>query len=263
MEVMSRMKYRSLDIPGGRKIKKWQVYGDALDADVLINVPIAKDHGSTRLSLGMKNLMGLIESRNSFHSRGLDQCIADLSSALRPQLTVVDAVRILMAQRPDRRQPRRRQAHGHGHRQHGSGRGRRLRHDALQPGAEGHRLCPAGRGDGTGRDGPGPGQGGPGAGVTGLTVGAGRSRACTLYKVRRVVQGVAFLFFAALAILAATVPATARWLLAIDPLTGVASMLASRQVAAVLLLGEPGCAGLHARAWAVVVRVALSAGDGA
>ncbi len=100
MEVMSRMRYRPLDIPNGRKIQQWQVYGDALDADVLINLPIAKDHGSTRLTLGMKNLMGLIQDRGGFHSRGLDQCIADLSSSLKPQLTVVDAVRILMENGP-------------------------------------------------------------------------------------------------------------------------------------------------------------------
>ncbi len=100
MEVMNRMRYRSLPIPNGRTIQEWSVYGDALDADVLINIPIAKDHGSTRLSLGMKNLMGLIQNRNSFHSRGLDQCIADLSSVLRPHLTIVDAVRILTRNGP-------------------------------------------------------------------------------------------------------------------------------------------------------------------
>jgi uncharacterized protein (DUF362 family) len=100
MEVMNRMRYRSLAILQGREIQAWPVYGDALDADVLINIPIAKDHGSTRLSLGMKNLMGLIQDRNSFHARGLDQCIADLSTALRPQLTIVDAVRILMQNGP-------------------------------------------------------------------------------------------------------------------------------------------------------------------
>jgi uncharacterized protein (DUF362 family) len=100
MEVMSRMRYRETALPNGRKIKKWAIYGDALDADTLINIPIAKDHGSTRLSLGMKNLMGLIQDRNAFHSRGLHQCIADLSSGLRPHLTIVDAVRILMENGP-------------------------------------------------------------------------------------------------------------------------------------------------------------------
>lgn len=100
METMSRMKFREVEIPAGRKIKKWRIYGDILDADVVINVPIAKNHGNARLTLAMKNLMGVIEDRGSFHSRGLHQCIADLNTVVRPQLTVVDAVRILVANGP-------------------------------------------------------------------------------------------------------------------------------------------------------------------
>ncbi len=100
MEVMNRMKYRATPIPAGRRIKEWQVYGDILDADVVINVPIAKDHSSARLTLGMKNLMGVVENRTGFHARGLHQCIADLNTLVRPQLTVVDAVRILVDNGP-------------------------------------------------------------------------------------------------------------------------------------------------------------------
>ena len=94
MEVMSGMKFRDTEIPDGRDIKKWPIYVDALDADVLINVPIAKHHSLARLTLGMKNLMGLIKDRNQLHFN-LGQRLADLTSLLRPQLTVVDAVRIL------------------------------------------------------------------------------------------------------------------------------------------------------------------------
>jgi len=100
MEVMARMKFRDLEIPRGKAIKTWPVYGDILDADLVINVPIAKTHGNTRLTLGMKNLMGVIDNRNGFHARSLHQCIADLNSAVRPQLTLIDAVRILTANGP-------------------------------------------------------------------------------------------------------------------------------------------------------------------
>jgi uncharacterized protein (DUF362 family) len=100
MEVMSGVKYREIPIAGGKTIQKWDVYGEILDADVIINVPIAKHHGSAGLTLGMKNLMGVIQNRNSFHARGLHQCIADLNTAVRPQLTVVDAIRILTANGP-------------------------------------------------------------------------------------------------------------------------------------------------------------------
>ena len=94
MEVMSSIKFRDVNIPGGRDIRSWPVYRDVLDADVLINVPIAKHHGLARLTLGMKNLMGLIQNPNMFHLN-LGQRIADLNSLIRPALTVVDAVRIL------------------------------------------------------------------------------------------------------------------------------------------------------------------------
>ena len=75
------------------------VYGDILDADLVINVPIAKTHGGARLTLAMKNLMGVVQDRGSFHARGLHQCIADLLRRA-PQLTVVDAIRILTANGP-------------------------------------------------------------------------------------------------------------------------------------------------------------------
>jgi len=94
MELMSQMKYRKMDIPEGKDITQWDVYGDVLDADVLIDVPIAKHHAMASLTLGMKNLMGVILDRGGFHWN-LGQRIADLNTLVRPQLTVVDAVRIL------------------------------------------------------------------------------------------------------------------------------------------------------------------------
>jgi len=100
MEEMSAIKYRQADIPEGRDIKEWQfVYGDILDTDVFINVPIAKHHNLARLTLGMKNLLGVILERNKIHIN-LAQRIADLTSLVRPTLTVVDSVRILMNHGP-------------------------------------------------------------------------------------------------------------------------------------------------------------------
>ncbi len=98
-EVMSDIKYRTVDIPEGLDISSWSVYGDILDADVVINVPIAKHHSLSRLTLSMKNLMGVITQRNKFH-RKLGQRLADLASLIRPTLTIMDAVNILMARGP-------------------------------------------------------------------------------------------------------------------------------------------------------------------
>jgi uncharacterized protein (DUF362 family) len=87
------------DNPSAVALKKTSVYDEILQADVLINVPIAKQHGNSRLSLGMKNLMGVIWNRSILHN-DLAQCIADLNALVRPQLTVIDAVRILTAYGP-------------------------------------------------------------------------------------------------------------------------------------------------------------------
>jgi len=99
MQVMSHAKYTVVKIPEGRDLTSVSIYPDILEADLLINVPIAKDHGSTRLTLGAKNLMGVILNRNMMHEN-LDQRIADLTSLVRPTLTVIDAVRILTANGP-------------------------------------------------------------------------------------------------------------------------------------------------------------------
>jgi uncharacterized protein (DUF362 family) len=94
MHIMSRPKYTRVDIPLGKNLTRVEIYPDILEADLLINVPIAKHHGSTRLTLGEKNLMGVILDRNLMHIN-LSQRIADLTSLVLPALTVVDAVRIL------------------------------------------------------------------------------------------------------------------------------------------------------------------------
>ncbi len=99
MEVMSPVKFVTTSIPDGLDITEWDVYQDVLDADVLINVPIAKHHSLGRLSLGGKNLLGVITKPNRMHLN-LGQRAADLASLVRPTLTVVDAVRILTAHGP-------------------------------------------------------------------------------------------------------------------------------------------------------------------
>jgi len=99
MVYMTRFKYVSADIPQGIDLKKTKIFGDVMKADVLIDVPIAKHHNLARLTLGMKNLMGLIQDRSSIHAN-IGQRLADLTSLFRPTLTVVDAVRILVDNGP-------------------------------------------------------------------------------------------------------------------------------------------------------------------
>ena len=99
MEVMNPNKYQNFTIPDGRDIREWVFYKDILEADLLINVPIAKQHSAATLTLGGKNLMGVVSHANMIHAN-LHQRIADLVSVVRPQLTVIDAVRTLMDHGP-------------------------------------------------------------------------------------------------------------------------------------------------------------------
>ncbi len=99
MEVMSPVKYNTVPIPQGKDIMEWEVYQDILDTDVLINVPIAKHHSLATLTLGAKNMLGVIKQPNKIH-RNMGQRVADLNSLIRPTLTVVDAYRILMRNGP-------------------------------------------------------------------------------------------------------------------------------------------------------------------
>jgi uncharacterized protein (DUF362 family) len=94
MEPISTFKFLETEIPDGLDLRATAIYEDVLNADVLINVPIAKHHNLTRLTLGMKNLMGTIMLRTPIH-RNIGQRLADLTSRIRPALTVVDGVRIL------------------------------------------------------------------------------------------------------------------------------------------------------------------------
>ncbi len=99
MVLMKPGKFTPFDIPDGKDLRSWNLYQDAMQADVLINVPIAKHHSLARLSLGGKNLLGLAANVNQIH-QNLGQRVADITSALRPTLTVMDAYRILVAHGP-------------------------------------------------------------------------------------------------------------------------------------------------------------------
>ena len=99
MIVMSRIKFNEADLPQGKDIKKWPVFQDALKADVLIDVPIAKHHNLARLTLAGKNLMGLAENRGSLHAN-LGERLVDLYTLFKPKLIVIDAYRMLMNNGP-------------------------------------------------------------------------------------------------------------------------------------------------------------------
>jgi uncharacterized protein (DUF362 family) len=90
----------TVTIPGGVAVKTAEIYAEAMKADVIINVPIAKTHSLSGLTLGMKNLMGLlVENRGRWHPN-IHQKLVDLAQAVTPALTVIDATRIMTSNGP-------------------------------------------------------------------------------------------------------------------------------------------------------------------
>ncbi|MDO8683168.1 MAG: DUF362 domain-containing protein [Armatimonadota bacterium] len=93
--------YRRVAIENCKILTEEQVIKHVLDADVFINVPVGKCHSDTKVSLGMKNLMGVIWSRQPWHSSdSVHQCIAEFCTAVRPDLIILDANRILLTNGP-------------------------------------------------------------------------------------------------------------------------------------------------------------------
>ena len=90
----------------GKALKEWELYDEALTADVYINVPVAKNHGLTKLTLGMKNVMGIMGGNRGIIHKNIDTALADINAVFRPHLTIIDATRILMAHGPQGGDPR-------------------------------------------------------------------------------------------------------------------------------------------------------------
>ncbi|MGD0016692.1 MAG: DUF362 domain-containing protein [Verrucomicrobiia bacterium] len=99
-EFIDDRKFVPVKIEKGVSITEWQFYKDALDADCYINVPVAKHHGLSQLTLGMKNVMGVIGGKRGEMHQSIGQRLADLNTVIRPKLTVIDATRILLRHGP-------------------------------------------------------------------------------------------------------------------------------------------------------------------
>jgi len=96
--------YREISLPKAVKLKKTKVHSAILDCDVWINVPILKNHGGAKMTIAMKNHMGIVWDRGFFHSNDLSQCIADICTINKPAvLNIVDAYRVMKSNGPQGR----------------------------------------------------------------------------------------------------------------------------------------------------------------
>lgn len=98
----NKRRYVPVDIKNAKSIKRFEFYRDAMetDCDCYINVPIAKHHSSAGLSLGLKNIMGVIGGNRGEIHKDMSRRIADLNLVIRPRLTIIDATRILLRNGP-------------------------------------------------------------------------------------------------------------------------------------------------------------------
>jgi uncharacterized protein (DUF362 family) len=91
--------FREVDM-GGVALKTWPVFIPFLEADKIINLPIAKHHGLTGCTLGMKNWYGILGGqRNRLHQQ-IHQSLADLAAFMLPTVTLMDCYRVLLRNGP-------------------------------------------------------------------------------------------------------------------------------------------------------------------
>ena len=97
----SESDYEEVDLPEGISLKKAKIHKALINCDVWFNVPVLKTHGGAKLTISLKNYMGIVWDRRIFHNIALHQCIADCATyEKKPALNIVDAYRAMKAGGP-------------------------------------------------------------------------------------------------------------------------------------------------------------------
>lgn len=83
-----------MDVPDHHVFEKIEIARTIVDSEYFINMPVMKTHINTLVTLSMKNLKGTIPQKwkKRLHYMGLDGGIADLASAISPDLIVMDGL---------------------------------------------------------------------------------------------------------------------------------------------------------------------------
>lgn len=92
--------YQTVEIKNGESLKTAKVHELIMESDVFINVPVLKSHGGARVTISMKNLMGVVWDRGYWHRNDLHQCIADYVPFRKPDLNIVDAYAVMKRNGP-------------------------------------------------------------------------------------------------------------------------------------------------------------------
>ncbi|MFQ5712458.1 MAG: DUF362 domain-containing protein [Candidatus Scalinduaceae bacterium] len=103
VRFVNKRLFKDIKISGGKVLDSWPFYEELIyqdEIDVLINVPIAKQHSTSRLSMALKNTMGMIGGNRGTIHKDIHPKIADLNRVVKVDLTVLDAFRILKRHGP-------------------------------------------------------------------------------------------------------------------------------------------------------------------
>jgi len=100
VEQMRDFKFKKMALPSSKILSEWPIYQDYLEADKVINVPIAKHHSLCNVTLGLKNLMGVMGGNRGEIHNSFRQKLIDITTHLLPTLTIIDAYRILTRNGP-------------------------------------------------------------------------------------------------------------------------------------------------------------------
>ncbi|MBW1781197.1 MAG: DUF362 domain-containing protein [Deltaproteobacteria bacterium] len=84
----------------GYRLNVWPVFAPLMEADTVINVPVAKVHRLCKLTLGMKNWIGGVGGRRNALHQDIHQTIVDLARFFKPTVTLIDAIRIMVKNGP-------------------------------------------------------------------------------------------------------------------------------------------------------------------
>ena len=101
----NQAEYRTVKIPRAKFMTEALVHPALLEADVVINVPVLKNHGGAVMTCAMKNYMGVVWDRRMMH-KSLAQSIVDSVFIRKPDLNVVDASLVMTTGGPTGRSPK-------------------------------------------------------------------------------------------------------------------------------------------------------------
>jgi uncharacterized protein (DUF362 family) len=91
---------RVVQIPGATALPSAGILEEIFAADVIVNMPKVKHHSGAKLSMAMKNFIGITQTMGNFHNIELQKAIAEINTVVKPALIISDATNILLDHGP-------------------------------------------------------------------------------------------------------------------------------------------------------------------